>query len=232
MMNHPNGRYFEHNRLIRVRDLVYASAAAPFFFVPTRVEVGEGEVGAFVDGGVSMANNPALQLFLMAILEGYPFHWKTGEENLLLVSVGTGTLKRRDSVQKVMKARAWDWTREVPTMMIEDASAWNQLLLQTLSRSPTMRVIDDEVGDLSRDLLVPEPALSYLRYDAFMTPASMVDIGLPQLAEQVGHLHDMTSLNNRDLLLDIGRRFAQRQIRTQHFLPAFDLTSQPGGAAS
>lgn len=232
VMNHPNGRYFEHNRRIRVRDLVYASAAAPFFFVPTRVEVGEGEVGAFVDGGVSMANNPALQLFLMAILEGYPFHWKTGEENLLVVSVGTGTLKRRDSVQKVMKARAWDWTREVPTMMIEDASAWNQLLLQTLSRSPTMRVIDDEVGDLSRDLLVPEPALSYLRYDAFMTPASMVDIGLPQLAEQVGHLHDMTSLNNRDLLLDIGRRFAQRQIRTQHFLPAFDLTSQPGGAAS
>ena len=87
----------------------------------------EGEVGAFVDGGVSMSNNPSLQLFLMAVLDGYPFHWKTGEDQLLLVSIGTGRLERRDSVEKVLRSRAWDWTREVPTMMMEDASSWNQL---------------------------------------------------------------------------------------------------------
>ena len=221
--NHPKGRYFEHNRRIRIRDLVYASAAAPFFFVPTRVEVGEGEVGAFVDGGVSMANNPALQLFLMATLDGYPFHWKTGEDDLLVVSIGTGTFERRDSVERVMKARAWDWTREVPTMMIEDASSWNQLLLQALSRSPTSRVIDDEVGDLARDLLVPEPALSYLRYDAVLNASTAADIGLPQLADKMGQLQDMTNFDNRELLFEIGRRFAERQVMAPHFSPAFDL---------
>jgi len=220
--NHPRGRYFEHNRHIRIRDLVYASAAAPFFFVPTRVEVGEGEVGAFVDGGVSMANNPALQLFLMATLKGYPFHWKTGEKDLLLVSIGTGTFERRDTVAQVMKARAWDWTREVPTMMIEDASAWNQLLLQAISRSPTPRVIDDEVGDLSGDLLTPEPALSYLRYDAVMNPSVAAEIGLPPLAQNMGHLQNMTNFDNREVLLDIGRRFAERQVEAAHFSPAFD----------
>lgn len=223
--NHPHGRYFEHNRHIKLRDLVYASAAAPFFFVPTQVEVGEGEIGAFVDGGISMANNPALQLFFMAVLEGYPYHWEKGENNLLLVSVGTGSLARRDSVEKVMRSRAWDWTREVPTMMIEDASAWNELLLQALSHSPTRRVIDDEVGDLHQDLLVPEPALSYLRYDAWMSAASVAEVGLPALSNEVERLHDMTNFANRHSLLEIGRRFAERQMKDDHLSPVFDRRS-------
>ena len=150
--NHPHARFFEQNRRIKLQDLVYASAAAPFFFVPTRFHVGDGEVGAFVDGGVSMVNNPALQLFLMATLDGYPFHWASGEENLLVVSIGTGTFERRDSVRKVMNSRAWDWTVQVPTMLIEDAGVWNQMLApaplalpnipgSSMTRSATSRTI-------------------------------------------------------------------------------------------
>lgn len=52
--NHPDARFSSENRAIKLRDLVYASAAAPFLFVPTEVEVGTGNVGAFIDGGVSM----------------------------------------------------------------------------------------------------------------------------------------------------------------------------------
>ncbi len=52
----------------------------------------------FVDGGVTMYNNPAFQLFLMATLDRY-WHfapegrqgWRTGVDRMLLVSVGTGT---------------------------------------------------------------------------------------------------------------------------------------------
>jgi hypothetical protein len=164
---------------------------------------------------------------LMATLKGYPFHWKTGENDLLLVSIGTGVFERRDTVDQVMKARAWDWTREVPTMMIEDASAWNQLLLQAISRSPTSRVIDDEVGDLSGDLLTPEPALSYLRYDAVMSPSVADEIGLSQLAHDMAHLQNMTNFGNREVLLDIGQRFAERQVQEDHFSPAFDRALEP-----
>jgi hypothetical protein len=223
--NHPHGRYFEKNRHIKLQDLVYASAAAPVFFVPTRFEVGDGEVGAFVDGGVSMVNNPALQLFLMATLDGYPFHWKTGEDNLLLVSIGTGTFERRDSVRKVMSSRAWDWTIQVPTMLMEDASVWNQMLLQLLSRSPTPWLIDEEVGSLENDLIAPEPALSYLRYDARVTPIGLAQMGLPELTHRIGWLHDMTNYDARDQLLDIGRRSATQQMRPEHFPHHFDLIS-------
>ena len=45
----------------------------------------------FVDGGVTMYNNPAFQLFLMATVGPYSLCWETGERNMLLVSVGTGT---------------------------------------------------------------------------------------------------------------------------------------------
>ena len=114
-------------------------------------------------------------------------------------------------------------------MMIEDASSWNQLLLQLLSRSPTPWVIDDEVGNLERDLLVPEPALSYLRYDAPMTPSALTEIGFSEHAKHMGRLHNMTNFGNRDVLFDIGRRVAKRQILPEHFPPVFDLLTPPGG---
>ena len=96
LINHPGGRFFDENRGILLRNAVRASAAAPVFFEPTTIDLGGGQVGAFIDGGVSMANNPALQLFLVATLKGFPFHWKTGEDKLLLVSVGTGLWDQRD----------------------------------------------------------------------------------------------------------------------------------------
>jgi hypothetical protein len=54
----------------------------------------------------------------------------------------------------------------------------SQLWLQLLSRSATAWVIDDEVGQkLEQDLLVAEPLLSYLRYNARMTPSALEDVG-------------------------------------------------------
>jgi uncharacterized protein len=77
--------------------LVRASTAAPTYFPPEVIEVGERQ-WVFVDGGVTMYNNPAFQLFLMATLDRYwPLApegrrgWATGTDRMLLVSVGTGT---------------------------------------------------------------------------------------------------------------------------------------------
>ena len=53
-------------------------------------KVGEQEF-IFVDGGMTMYNNPAFQLLLMATVEAYNLAWPTGEKEMLLVSIGTGT---------------------------------------------------------------------------------------------------------------------------------------------
>ncbi|WP_284309850.1 hypothetical protein [Labrys miyagiensis] len=81
-----------------------ASTAAPTFFDPEAIDIGGTIKGAFVDGGVSLHNNPALLLFLVATLRGFPFRWPIDEHKLLLVSVGTGYWDEARSFEKVMSA--------------------------------------------------------------------------------------------------------------------------------
>ncbi len=81
LINHPDGKYFSSengkNKSILLWKAVRASAAAPTYFLPQMIEVGGGmKEAAFVDGGVSMANNPAMQLLMIATLNGFPFKWK------------------------------------------------------------------------------------------------------------------------------------------------------------
>ena len=244
LFNHPAGRFFAENRDILVRDALRASTAAPVYFMPKKLTLGGQRRGAhadrpapppertgegrplgtletctFVDGGVSMANNPALQLFLLATLRGFPLRWPTGAERLMLVSIGSGTWYTREDPDQLAKAKIWDWAARVPMQLMEDASMQNQLLLQYLSRSPTPWRIDAEVGDLEGDMLGAEPALHYLRYDALLEPEAMEEFGFaPGQAEK---LRSMSAAENRFDLAALGRAAAQR-IQAEHFPPVFD----------
>ncbi len=226
LINHPGAKYYAENSRILLRDAVRASTAAPAYFVPETLDIGGGLSGAFVDGGVSMANNPALQLFLMATLQGYPFHWKTGENDLLLVSIGTGVWKIEHDAAIMAHAHLWDWAREVPTMLMADANWQNQLILQSLSRTPTPWPINDEIGDLHDEMLTKEPLLSYLRYNARLEEANLRALKLDNLVPKLASLRDMSAAQNRYDLAQIGTREAQIQIKAEHFAPAFDLPSQ------
>jgi len=72
---------------------------------------------------MTMYNNPAFHLFLAATLEPYKLQWPTGEDNLLLISIGTGT-----------SARAADSSKSPATS--GDVAAASFLLLR---RSPRIR---------------------------------------------------------------------------------------------
>ncbi len=64
LMNHPDGKFYDskigRNKDIPLWQAVRASSAAPTYFVPQLIDVGNNQTAAFVDGGVSMANNPSL----------------------------------------------------------------------------------------------------------------------------------------------------------------------------
>ena len=222
LLNHPRGTFYAKNAPILLRDAVRASTAAPTYFVPQKLDVGGGEMGGFVDGGVSMANNPALQLFLVATLKGFPFRWPVGETRLLLVSVGTGFWTRTGTVGDVTDANILDWAKRVPELLMDDATWQNQLILQYLSRSATRWPIDLEVGDLSDDLLTPEPALTYLRYDARLEPAFLSALGLTDLAPRADELREMSEAKNRADLARIGEAAAARDVLEEHLPRAFD----------
>src|SRR5207245_7075901 len=93
--NNPYARYNDTSREdcnlnFPLWQLVRASTAAPTFFPPESIVINEKR-NLFVDGGVTMYNNPAFQLFLMANVEPYHLNWPTVEDKMLLVSVGTGS---------------------------------------------------------------------------------------------------------------------------------------------
>lgn len=224
--NNPNGRYFDQNKDLPLWKLVRASTAAPVYFVPERIDYGKGQ-GAFIDGGVSMANNPGLQLFLMATLPGYNYNWATGGDKLLLVSVGAGTWERNDDVERSMRSRVWDWAASVPGILMDEATKQNQLLLQALSETPTWWEIDREVDSRGRYRLTSEPLLTYLRYNVELEPKALEDLGLKRLASPrtARVLREMSATENRHDLALIGERAGERSIFASHFPIGFDVVS-------
>jgi len=229
LLNHPGGRYFASNREIPLWAAVRASAAAPGYFTPELVDVGGGETGLFVDGGVSMAKNPALLLFAVATLRGFPFHWPVGEEQLFLLSVGTGTWRDHGVATAIEHYKLWDWAREVPHLLIEDSSLMAQLVLQAMSRSPTPVTIDAEIGDEGDDLWTGTPALGYVRYDVHLDAPSLAALDLGDLVGSVAQLRRLDAADACDALDRVGRA-AARAVLSGHFPAAFD--PRPAATAS
>ncbi|MBI2764832.1 MAG: patatin-like phospholipase family protein [Chloroflexi bacterium] len=226
LINHPLGRYYPKNRDIPLARAVRASTAAPLYFMPEELEVGDGEIGAFVDGGMSMANNPALQLFFVATLQGFPFRWPTGADNLLVVSVGTGSWSRRESIATVMNPRIDQVAARTVSGLMDDASWQNQLVLQALSRTPTPWQIDREVGTLANERLVKEPLLHYIRYNAELEPEALKELGLDHLAARADDLRAMDKAEQRDELAEVGRAAAAKSVSAAHFPRSFDIRPQ------
>jgi patatin-like phospholipase/acyl hydrolase len=241
MHNNPKGRYYPVNKEIPLWRLVRASSAAPTFFPPTIMQFDSvGHFGAFVDGGVSAFNNPALQLYLMATLKGYHLEWPTGADQLMIVSVGTGTSEVKytpDEVRKLGKKSALFWGSTVPDMFIRDCSEFSEMLLQTLSESPTARKIDSELGKLEGDYIAGAPRVHYLRYNHLVTAA---DVAAAQALTQqdrskypsIGSVDDLMKMdagNHVGHLAEIGKRAAQAQLSDAqfdlHFPKVFDVQS-------
>ncbi len=222
LINHPNGKYFEPNRKILLRNALRASSAAPTYFAPEKLEVEPGQQGIFVDGGISMANNPALQLFLVATLNGFPFGWIPTPKDLMLVSVGTGFWSTKHSIEEVEKWGAVGQAKNIISMLMEDAAWHNQILLQLLGKTVTPFEIDSEIGDLFDDQLAGNNFFTYLRYDSRLDAEGLRDIGLGKYANFVNEMRELDASDMRDELDEIGRTAAMQQIQSDHFPDHFN----------
>ncbi len=227
LINHPAGKYFSSsdgmNKDILLWKAVRASSAAPTYFLPQLIDVGGGlNTAAFVDGGVSMANNPTLQLLMIATLEGFPFRWSWGSENLSLVSVGTGMSKWQQIPTNVKKNNLLNWAKQIPDMLMQDASWHNQIILQWLSQSPTAWHIDGEIGDLKNDFLGSRKKdgamISYLRYNTWLDAVSLKSLtGKEYTKKQIDDLVEMSNADSRFELYEIGEKSAAQEISDNHF---------------
>ena len=232
MHNNPKGRYFERrlgstaiaNKDYLLSDVVRASTAAPTYFEPERIQVADGVDGAFVDGGVSPHNNPALQLIMLATMKGYGLNWPMGADKIQLVSLGTGSATLRLNQQEVMGMTAVELGVRGLSSLMDDAGALNELLLQWMSSSPTAKKIDSEIGDLSGDVIGGgNPLLTYLRYDVSFDESWLKEkLKLILEAKQFASIAEMDRAGNMDALVNIGKAAAEL-IEDKHFGGDFDI---------
>ncbi|MCI4665322.1 MAG: patatin-like phospholipase family protein [Neomegalonema sp.] len=204
MNNNPRMKYFDDgadenfawrgNRHYKLVSLLRASTAAPFLFTPVEIEIATddadaNEVGEFVDGGVSPHNNPALQMLMMAGLPAYQLNWSLSPEDLLLISVGTGTnrtrvkrTKSRSFARRMFSGFASVFNSHIASDLEEaqyaaatlrglvtDGQTFGLTMLQSLSEPRFSWRINSEIGDLSGQLLAaphPRGLMRFQRYDA------------------------------------------------------------------
>src|ERR1044072_5256728 len=172
--NNPRGAYFAARPNGVVGDGDYplwqvgrASTAAPAYFDSQQISIARAAgaravTGEFVDGGVSPFNNPALMAMMYATMIGYRINWPTGEDKLLVVSIGTGAADPTVTHASLAAKQAVD----ALLSLMNDAATLQEMLLQWLSDGPTARRINREVGDLQGDVLNGVAALTYRRYNA------------------------------------------------------------------
>ena len=235
LINHPNGKYFGSadgmNKDILLWKAVRASSAAPSYFLPQIIDVGGTlSEAAFVDGGVSMHNNAALQLLMVATLQGFPFKWQWGADNLLIVSVGTGMSRWKQIPANVKKNNLLKWAQQLPDMFMQDASWLNQTLLQWFSDSPTAWEIDNEIGKLENDYIGnPKKAvglLTYLRYNIWLDADTLDPLmNKSYTQKEIDGLVEMSNAASRFELYDIGSKAAATAVKEEHFADKFKLAA-------
>lgn len=222
--NNPNAKYFSQNRFF-IRDIVRASTAAPSYFEPELIDVGFGQQGVFVDGGMSMMNNPSFQLFLVATLKGFNLKWDQGDNKLFIVSVGTGRRNKKLIGEKYNDPKLWDIAKFAPDQLMSDAAEAVELMMHYMGKSTgPLRKIDSEVGNLGEDLINGTNAFSYLRYNIDIVKNELDNIGITNLSdEDIESLMEMDLPKNVGALIKIGEAAAKEYVKDTHFPEAFNL---------
>lgn len=241
LTNHPKDPYFAPqlgkrrigNANMLLWQLVRASTAAPHYFRPEDLVVGSAldpasgqptvDHGQFVDGGVSTANNPSLQLLKVALLRGFAFNWSAGEDELLLVSVGTGLPRRGRGRARGFAATAGRFAFSSLLSLMADCNDEVETLMQWLSDGPTARRIDGQIGDLGNEALGGRRLLTYRRYNVRLESAWLKsELGLDRSQEELDLLSRMDRPAGMSALAAMGAQAAARQVEPGHLPSAFD----------
>lgn len=223
--NNPFAKYNDINRTdcnlqFPLWQLVRASTAAPIFFPPEKVRLGEHEF-LFVDGGVTCYNNPSFQTFLMATAEPYHLNWQTGRENLLLVSVGTGMAPDANARLSSSDMNHFYNASRIPSALMYAASNEQDFLCRVFGDCIHGDPIDREIGDMcsSGNSLCGGPSekklFTYTRYNAILSDDGLDSIGVGNI--DIENIKKMDAVENIEELARIGSAIAKTHVKKKHF---------------
>jgi uncharacterized protein len=236
--SNPDARYNDPDRpdcnlRIPLWQLVRASTAAPVYFPPEVLQWDKDDPAkafVFVDGGVTPYNNPAFLLYRMATAAPYCLNWKTGEKNMLLVSVGTGSAANPTSKANMNLLRN---VAGLPGHLMYTILNEQDINCRTVGRCTHGAWIDRELFDLTcRDAVAGcskdawlqashKPAQQdlgraflYARYNADLSREGLNLLGCPDIRPD--DVQQLDSVEHMDELLRVGAA-AGEQVSLDHF---------------
>ena len=226
--NHPDATYAAQDGRLLLTQVVRASTAAPTYFEPERIKIssrdGKAVDGAFVDGGVSPFNDPTLQLLMLAALHGHGFRWQPGKDKLLLISVGTGTYRETFAAEKLLGMLSAEQGLRSLQSLMDDCARLNHGLLQWLTNCLTPWSIDRAVEDMKLDSAAGPQLATYARYNVLLETGWLkTEVAIDRAPDKLAKIAEMDNPKNMDELAEIGQLAAQKQVKAEHFPPAFDV---------
>jgi uncharacterized protein len=217
------------NLRIPLWQIVRASTAAPVYFPPETIAWDKDDPAkkfVFVDGGTTAYNNPAFLLYRMAIEPAFGLEWARGEQNLLIVSIGTGWAPEvgqtsDDPEQNVLAA-----VKQTLSALMNQAAFDQDLSCRTVGRCVAGLPLDRELGDLvlrtpdglRRPLMEDAGrAFLYARYDAWLTSEGLASLDCGHIAPaSVAALDSVAAMRE---LQEIGRAVGARHVNLDDFAP-------------
>ncbi|SFP66488.1 patatin-like phospholipase family protein [Parafilimonas terrae] len=211
------------NLQIPLYQLVRASTAAPAYFRPETLQwdpKDPDKTFVFVDGGVTPYNNPAFLMYRMATQVPYNLNWKTGEKELLVVSVGTGSAPSPGVYDNLLET-----LKELPNNLMYAMQVDQDINCRTVGRCVFGAPIDLELGDMiplgtdGKMLSLASDAsrhFTYARYNANLSAEGLKNAGLGHIDSD--NVREMDSTKYIPQLREVGRTVGKQQVNVKaHF---------------
>lgn len=222
--NNPNAKYNNKDRddcnlNLPLWQLVRASTAAPTFFPPEKITLGKKRKYpfVFVDGGITMYNNPSFQTFLMSTLGAYKLGWKTGVDKMLIISLGTGTCPEADKDLAPNDMHLIYNAKSLPPALMNAALHEQDILCRSFGKCLYGDRIDSELGDLrDEDANFPGSSklFSYARYTAELSHKGLDELELKNIDPEDVQMLD--SVKHIKELQQVGKAIA-KNVKLKHF---------------
>jgi uncharacterized protein len=213
--NDPKARGEISNLRLPLWQLVRASTAAPTYFPPEVINVGTDHF-VFVDGAVTMYNNPAFQLFLMATAEPYRLCWPIGEDKMLLVSVGTGATANANQDLSPLEMNLLYNASRIPSALMAAALNEQDFLCRVFGKCLLGEMLDREVGDvIGQGIPGMAKLFTYVRYNVELSREGLNTLGLEKI--EPAHVQQIDSYRYIEEMQEVGRAAASKQVIASHF---------------
>jgi uncharacterized protein len=239
--SNPDAKYNDPGRKdcnlqIPLWQLVRASTAAPVYFPPEVLQWNPADPSktfVFVDGGVTPYNNPAFLLYRMATEPAYRLNWRKGEDQLLIISVGTGAAESLGAMAASPNKNIVTTVAGLPGGLMYGIQVDQDINCRTLGRCTSGAPLDREILDLiprqfeegmtleQQYAAPPVPMATnlgrnflYARYNADLSSSGLRNLGFPDA--DPASIQKMDAVENIPVLTAIGLAAGQR-VDAAHF---------------